>query len=288
MLSKNKTVAEIVKQVRRECNSYPLPANAAEMLRLVREIKTAHEREIVRLGKENERLKAALNPVLDCELRIGDSRTEAVGEIGTSSKYGVCDEEGSDLWNEDIADNLNAVREAQMIFKESEHEITAGLVKENELLKQEIAAKDGERKGLIRANETLANDNTRLRGEIAGLREKMGDDDLLKMARDIEKMAREIAAKDAEIENLKKKIDEYERQPELMAETAREALQTLQDQDAEITELRECLKQACEVACDGCCLAVWNNQKFVKCKKHSNWKCPFGAERWRKALKGVK
>lgn len=56
--------------------------------------------------------------------------------------------------------------------------------------------------------------------------------------------------------------------------------------DAEIAELRECLKEACEVACDGCRLAVWHNQKFVKCKKHKNWKCPFGTERWRKALEG--
>ena len=58
--------------------------------------------------------------------------------------------------------------------------------------------------------------------------------------------------------------------------------------DAEIAELRECLKQACEVACGDCRLAVWNNQKFVKCKKHKNWKCPFGTERWRKALEGAK
>lgn len=182
MLSKNKTVAEIVKQVRRECNSYPLPANAAEMLRLVREIKTAHEREIVRLGKENERLKAALKPVLDCELHIGDSLTEAVGEIGTSSEYGVCDEEGSDLWNEDIADNLNAVREAQRIFKESKHEITAGLVKENELLKQEIAAhgrelsaKDDERLTVVANYENVIAAKDRIisakDGEIARLRE---------------------------------------------------------------------------------------------------------------------
>lgn len=74
------------------------------------------ERRLFRLSKENEHLKAALKPVLDCKLHIGDSQTEAVGEIGTSSEYGVCDEEGSDLWDEDIADNLNAVREAQRIF----------------------------------------------------------------------------------------------------------------------------------------------------------------------------
>ena len=53
-----------------------------------------------------------------------------------------------------------------------------------------------------------------------------------------------------------------------------------------MTELRECLQEACDVACDGCRLAVWNNGKVVKCKKHKNWKCPFGTERWRKALEG--
>lgn len=76
------------------------------------------ERRLLRLTKENEHLKAALKPVLNCELHIGDSQTEAVGAIGTSSQYGVCDEEGSDLWDEDIANNLNAVREAQRIFKQ--------------------------------------------------------------------------------------------------------------------------------------------------------------------------
>ena len=54
----------------------------------------------------------------------------------------------------------------------------------------------------------------------------------------------QIDLKDKEIKELKKKIDEYERQPELMAETALEALRTLQEQDAEIAKLRECLKVA--------------------------------------------
>lgn len=93
---------------------------------LVEEICAEIARRLVMLSKENEHLKAALKPVLDCELHIGDSLTEAVGEIGTCSTYGVCDEEGSDLWDEDIADNLNAVREAQRIFKESETEKVAG------------------------------------------------------------------------------------------------------------------------------------------------------------------
>lgn len=56
----------------------------------------------------------------------------------------------------------------------------------------------------------------------------------------------------------------------------------------EVAELRDCLKEAIGVACDGCHLAVWHNRKFVKCKKHSNWKCPFGTERWRKALEAIR
>ena len=52
----------------------------------------------------------------------------------------------------------------------------------------------------------------------------------------------------------------------------------------ELVELRECMKEAIDVACDGCHLAVWKSRKFVKCKRHKNWKCPFGTERWRKAL----
>lgn len=58
--------------------------------------------------------------------------------------------------------------------------------------------------------------------------------------------------------------------------------------DAEIAELRECLMEACDVACDGCRHAVWNDGKIANCKRHKNWKCPFGAERWRKALEGAK
>lgn len=74
-MASNETVEEIVKRVRRECNSYPLTTAAAEMMKLVREFQAAHERE--------------------------------------------------------------------------------------------IAAKDGDRKGLLKANESLASDNTRLRGELA-------------------------------------------------------------------------------------------------------------------------
>ena len=46
MANDNKTFAEIVKSVRRECNSYPLPNAAGEKLKLVREMEDAHNREI--------------------------------------------------------------------------------------------------------------------------------------------------------------------------------------------------------------------------------------------------
>ena len=47
--SENETVADIVKRVRRDCNSYPLPTAAAEMLKLVREMDAAHQREVAEL-----------------------------------------------------------------------------------------------------------------------------------------------------------------------------------------------------------------------------------------------
>ena len=49
MASENETIADIVKRVRRDCNSYPLPTAAAEMLKLVREMDAAHQREVAEL-----------------------------------------------------------------------------------------------------------------------------------------------------------------------------------------------------------------------------------------------
>ena len=49
MASENETIADIVKRVRRDCNSYPLPTAAAEMLKLVREVEAAHQREVAEL-----------------------------------------------------------------------------------------------------------------------------------------------------------------------------------------------------------------------------------------------
>ena len=49
MASENETIADIVKRVLRDCNSYPLPTAAAEMLKLVREVEAAHKREVAEL-----------------------------------------------------------------------------------------------------------------------------------------------------------------------------------------------------------------------------------------------
>ena len=57
MESENETVSDIVKRVRRDCNSYPLPTAADKMLKLVREIDAAHQREVAEL---RECLKEAI------------------------------------------------------------------------------------------------------------------------------------------------------------------------------------------------------------------------------------
>lgn len=49
MTRENETVSDIVKRVRRDCNSYPLPTAADKMLKLVREMDAAHQREVAEL-----------------------------------------------------------------------------------------------------------------------------------------------------------------------------------------------------------------------------------------------
>ena len=46
MTMENETVSDIVKRVRRDCNSYPLTTAADKMLKLVREMDAAHQREV--------------------------------------------------------------------------------------------------------------------------------------------------------------------------------------------------------------------------------------------------
>ena len=66
MASENETVEDIVKRVRRDCNSYPLTTAADKMLKLVREMDAAHHREVAELKSkmndvvcENEALRDA-------------------------------------------------------------------------------------------------------------------------------------------------------------------------------------------------------------------------------------
>lgn len=56
MANENETVADIVKRVRRDCNSYPLRTATAEMLKLVRDMDAAHQRAVAELKR---RLKVA-------------------------------------------------------------------------------------------------------------------------------------------------------------------------------------------------------------------------------------
>lgn len=61
MTNDNDTVASIVKRVRRECSSLPLPNAAGEKLKLVREINDAHKREIAEKDAEIARIKSVLS-----------------------------------------------------------------------------------------------------------------------------------------------------------------------------------------------------------------------------------
>lgn len=93
MASENETVAEIVKRVRRECNSYPLPTAAAEMLKLVREFQVAHKREITEKDAEIAELQRKYADACKCcddaerRLRVAkDALRNLVDEEGI-----VCD-----------------------------------------------------------------------------------------------------------------------------------------------------------------------------------------------------
>ena len=88
-----------------------------------------------------------------------------------------------------------------------------------------------------------------------------------------------------EVEELKKKCEEYERQPELMAETAKEALELLKAQDSKIAELRECLKEAVNAKCAMCAYRDSELEAYYD----NGFKCDESdceAFKWRKALEG--
>ena len=81
--------------------------------------------------------------------------------------------------------------------------------------------------------------------------------------------------KNETVAELQRKCEEYERQPELMAETAKAALELLKAQDSKISELRECLKEAFELICDMYC-------------ESENCDCCVRNMKWSKALEGAK
>ena len=64
MESENETVSDIVKRVRRDCNSYPLPTAADKMLKLVREIEAAHKREVAELERKVSELRECLKETM--------------------------------------------------------------------------------------------------------------------------------------------------------------------------------------------------------------------------------
>ena len=76
--NENETVAEIVKRVRRECNSYPLPTAAAEMLKLVREVDAAHKRE---MADEKRISDAVIQSLREKKLEMAGEIVEKDAEI---------------------------------------------------------------------------------------------------------------------------------------------------------------------------------------------------------------
>lgn len=67
MVSEYETVSDIVKRVRRDCSSYPLPTAADKMLKLVREMDAAHQREVAELREcLREAVKEVCNRLEKC------------------------------------------------------------------------------------------------------------------------------------------------------------------------------------------------------------------------------
>lgn len=81
MANDNETVAEIVKRVRRECNSYPLPNATGERLKLVREIDDAHKREISRMKGERKGILKANESLAADNTRLRNKLAEKDAEI---------------------------------------------------------------------------------------------------------------------------------------------------------------------------------------------------------------
>lgn len=93
----------------------------------------------------------------------------------------------------------------------------------------------------------------------------------------------EVAHK-REIAELKKKCEEYERQPELMAETAASALELLKAQEAKIAKLRETLRQAVVEYCHSCNHCTYADGAYECDEKQG--KC--FVQEWRKVFEETK
>ena len=74
MASENETVADIVKRVRRDCNSYPLRTATAEMLKLVRDMDAAHQRAVAELKRRLKVAEDALGESLVAVCQICDKK----------------------------------------------------------------------------------------------------------------------------------------------------------------------------------------------------------------------
>ena len=88
MTSENETVEDIVKRVRRDCNSYPLTTAADKMLKLVREMDAAHQREVAEL-------KRKMNDVV-CE---NEALRDACGTCGAKREREATREKSSQVGN---------------------------------------------------------------------------------------------------------------------------------------------------------------------------------------------
>lgn len=125
--------------------------------------------------------------------------------------------------------------------------------------KREIAEKDGERKGILKANKLLAVDNDRLRREVAEMKDTI--DANLRVHK-----AAESADADAKLS--------------LNGEIVK--------RDTLIAELRECLQLAVEMKCTNCGLCTRGLEPCYPEGQIVHHEDCLMIQRWRKALEAVK
>lgn len=73
-------VEEIVKRVRRECNSYPIPNAAGEKLQLVREIDDAHNREMAAKDAQINELEHKLSKQREINFELVNENSRPLHE----------------------------------------------------------------------------------------------------------------------------------------------------------------------------------------------------------------